>query len=74
MKYDEIINHSHYEPKQHPRMPREMRAGQFAPYAALAGFGNVIYDTAKKAELKSRRVIITDLTSEGVDLAEDDIM
>ena len=27
MKYKEIINHPHYEPKKHPRMSREMRAG-----------------------------------------------
>ena len=32
MKYGEIIKHPHYEPKRHPRMPKEMRAAQFAPY------------------------------------------
>ena len=57
MKYDEIINHPHYEPKRHPRMSREMRAGQFAPYAALAGQAGAIRKTAKFAELRARRII-----------------
>ncbi|MBQ3465156.1 hypothetical protein IJH15_02995 [Candidatus Saccharibacteria bacterium] len=60
-KYEEIINHPHYEPKNHPRMSREMRAGQFAPYAALAGHGDAIRRTAKHAELRSRRVIEFDI-------------
>ena len=71
MKYDAIINHSHHEPKSHPRMSREMRAAQFAPYAALTGFSSVISKTAKHAEMKSRRVIISDVSSEGIDLAEE---
>ena len=71
MKYDDIINHSHYEPKNHPRMSKEMRAAQFAPFAALTGFGNVISKTAKYAEEKSRRVIISDVSSEGVDLVDE---
>ena len=57
MKYEEIINHSHYEPKRHPRMSKEMRAAQFAPYAALHGHAGAIKKTAKIAEYRSRRVI-----------------
>lgn len=56
-KYDEIINHIHYEPKRHPRMSREMRAAQFAPYAALHGHAQAIKRTAKFAEYRSRRII-----------------
>lgn len=55
--YEDIINHPHYEPKNHPRMSREMRAAQFAPYAALSGHAQAIRRTAKFAELRSRRVI-----------------
>ena len=70
MKYDDIINHPHYEPNNHPRMSRKMRAVQFAPFAALTGFGGVISKTAKYAEQKSKRVIISDVSSEGVDWVE----
>ena len=56
-EYEKIINHPHYEPKHHPRMSREMRAAQFAPYAALSGHASAIRRTAKFAELRSRRVI-----------------
>ena len=56
-KYDEIINHPHYEPKNHPRMSKEMRAAQFAPYAALHGYDAAVRRTAYFAELRSRRVI-----------------
>lgn len=57
MKYDEIIHHPHYEPKHHPRMSKEMRAAQFAPYAALHGHDAAIRRTAYFAELRSRRII-----------------
>lgn len=57
MKYREIIEHPHYEPKNHPRMSREMRAAQFSPFAALTGFSCVIRRTSKIAELKSHRII-----------------
>ena len=56
-KYAEIINHPHYEPKNHPRMSKEMRAAQFAPYAALHGHDAAIRRTAYFAELRSRRII-----------------
>lgn len=70
MKYEEIINHPHYEPKNHPRMSREARAAQFAPYAALAGHAGAIRRTAKFAELRSKRVIETNLDDERYDLYE----
>ena len=57
MKYGEIINHLHYEPKRHPRMSKEMRAAQFAPYAALHGHARAIRRTAKFSEYRSRRII-----------------
>lgn len=56
-KYDEIIDHPHYEPKNHPRMSRKMRAAQFAPYAALSGHAQAIRRTAKFAELREHRII-----------------
>ncbi len=64
-KYEEIINHPHYEPKHHPRMSRKMRAAQFAPYAALAGHAGAIRRTAKFAELRKRRVIESNIDDWG---------
>ena len=69
MKYEEIINHSHYEPKRHPRMSREMRAGQFAPYAALSGHAGAIRRTAKLVEYRSRRVIETNVDDANYEVA-----
>lgn len=40
--YDDIIDLPHPEPKRHKRMPRSERAAQFAPFAALSGFDEVI--------------------------------
>ena len=57
MKYDEIINHPHFEPKRHARMSKEARAAQFSPYAALTGYDKVLKRTIKFSELRSRRVI-----------------
>lgn len=71
MRYDEIINHPHHEPKNHPRMSREMRAGQFAPYAALAGHTGAIRRTAKFAELRTQRIIEANLDDERFDLLDD---
>lgn len=70
MKYEEIINHPHFEPKRHPRMSREMRAAQFAPYAALAGHGDAVRRTARFAELRSRRIIEVNLDDERFDIID----
>ncbi|MGM9811346.1 MAG: hypothetical protein ACI30V_00715 [Muribaculaceae bacterium] len=40
--YDDIINLPHYEPKHHKRMAPEVRAAQFAPFAALTGYDDAI--------------------------------
>lgn len=46
-KYDDIINLPHHESKKHPRLSIEQRAAQFAPYAALSGYGDAINETSK---------------------------
>ena len=71
MKYDEIIEHPHYEPKRHPRMSREMRAAQFAPFAALSGHADAIRRTAKFAELREVRVVEPNMDDERWDLVDD---
>lgn len=48
--YDDIINLPHPEPSaKHPRMPRRERAAQFAPFAALTGYDQIIEDTAEQS-------------------------
>ena len=70
MKYEDIINHPHYEPKNHPRASKEMRAAQFAPYAALTGYADAVRKTAHFADLKSRRVIETNLDDDRFDIMD----
>lgn len=41
-KYDDIINLSRPIINTHPRMSRDMRAAQFAPYAALTGHRDIV--------------------------------
>ncbi len=47
--YSDIINLPVHEPDpiKHPRMSREARAAQFAPFAALTGFEQVVDDTCE---------------------------
>ncbi len=49
-KYDDIINLPNHESKKHPRLSMEQRAAQFAPFAALTGYGDAIEETTKLSE------------------------
>ena len=64
-KYDDIINFSHYEPKNHPRMSIRQRAAQFAPFAALTGYENKVEEmgriTYEKKEMLEDKVSEIDL-------------
>ena len=46
-KYDDIINLPHHRSKTHPHMALIDRAAQFAPFAALTGYGDAIDETAR---------------------------
>jgi hypothetical protein len=48
--YDDIINLPHYEPKHHPRMSMWNRAAQFAPFAALTGYEEAIFNKQKELD------------------------
>lgn len=48
--YDDIILLSHHTSANRPRMSRLGRAAQFAPFAALTGFEEIIEETAKANE------------------------
>lgn len=45
--YEDIINLPHHTSKKHPRMSLEARAAQFAPFAALTGYDEVLIETAR---------------------------
>ena len=45
--YSDIINLPHHVSHNHPQMPMEARAAQFAPFAALTGYDAVIHETAR---------------------------
>ena len=49
-KYDDIINLPHHVSGTHPQMPVEDRAAQFAPFAALTGYGAAIKETERYTE------------------------
>ena len=49
-KYESIIDLDAPQSERHARMPREARAAQFAPFAALSGFGDAIAEEARITE------------------------
>ena len=56
-KYDDIINLPHHESKKHPRMSLEARSAQFAPFAALTGYDEMIQETVNQ-QMKEKHIII----------------
>ena len=54
-KYRAILHLPHPVSAKHPPMPREKRAAQFAPFAALTGYGEVIEKTIAEHEEAVRK-------------------
>ena len=54
-QYGDIIDLEHPDSMKHPRMPRLNRAAQFAPFAALTGYDDLIHEVARYTE---RRVVL----------------
>ena len=52
MNYDDIIDLPHHVSDRHPHMSVSDRAAQFAPFAALTGYGDVIKETARLTEAR----------------------
>ena len=50
--YDDIIGLPHHVSQTRPQMPMRDRAAQFAPFAALAGYGEAVAETARLTEEK----------------------
>ena len=50
--YSDIIDLPHHVSQVHPRMSLLNRAAQFAPFAALTGYGDKIEETERDTEEK----------------------
>lgn len=61
-KYSGIIDHEHHVSTRHQRMSEMNRAAQFAPFAALTGFDDIIKETGK--EVNTRFEIIEEQITE----------
>ena len=48
--YEDIIGLERPASRRHPPMPREKRAAQFMPFAALTGYEEAIAETARRTE------------------------
>lgn len=46
--YSDIIDLEHHKSENYPWMPEDDRAAQFAPFAALVGFDELIEKTARE--------------------------
>ena len=51
-KYDDIINMEHHVSKKHKQMTLHDRSAQFAPFAALEGYGDMVEETARIVDKK----------------------
>ncbi len=51
-EYDDIINLPHHISTRHIQMSLYSRSAQFAPFAALTGYEEAIYETTKENDEK----------------------
>ena len=61
-RYEDILETQYGGPVRHAHMSNMERAAQFAPFAALTGFGGIISDTSDEHNAHD-----TFLTSEEID-------
>ena len=64
-KYDDIFYLPHYQSPHRAHMPLYDRAAQFAPFAALTGYGAAIHETARLTE---SRIELTESEKTDLDL------
>ena len=50
--YDDIINLTHHQSKNHPHMSLHDRAAQFAPFAALTGYDDAVKEARRLTDSK----------------------
>ena len=60
--YADIIHLPHHEPDpiKHPRMPLYKRAAQFAPFAALRGYDDMVNEEIRETEVDHKRELSED--------------
>ena len=56
-KYDDIISLPYVKSKTHKHMSNHDRAAQFAPFAALTGYEQLIKETARHVD---KKILLTD--------------
>ena len=62
--YADMLDMPHHQSDTHPHMSMAERAAQFNPFAALAGFDDVIAETGR---LTDRRIELSDTEKERLD-------
>ena len=60
--YEDIINMPHHVSRKRPQMPLRNRAAQFAPFAALSGYGEAVAEVARTTD--ERRDLMEDEAEE----------
>ena len=51
-EYRDIIDQAHHVSSKCPQMSRLNRAAQFAPFAALTGYDDLIHESARESECR----------------------
>ncbi len=64
-KYDDIINLERPRSLKHDKMPIEKRASIFSPFAALAGFSDMIDEVER---YKDERILLSDDSKDNLDM------
>ena len=59
-RYDDIIHLSHHQSEFRPHMTLHDRAAQFAPFAALVGYDDMVQDVAGYRLLEQRVILSED--------------
>ena len=52
--YDDIIHLPHHVSKRYPQMSMWSRAAQFAPFAALSGYEDMIFEESRETEMQTQ--------------------
>lgn len=52
IEYRDIIDRAHHVSSKRPQMSRLNRAAQFAPFAALTGYDDLIHESARETECR----------------------